>query len=87
MMEHKEGALKWSYSHNSPYELSKLTVMDFARTPCDIVMSSLKINKPNPNGTFTYTILTLSSYKYLGVIFNPKPKVVASTTWWIQQLW
>ena len=29
MMEHQDGGFKWSISHNLPFELSKISLMDF----------------------------------------------------------
>ena len=81
MMEDTDRGLEWSHSHNSPFELSKLAVMDFARTSHDTATPPLRINKPNPNNTFTtYTISTVDNYKYLGVIFDPKLKWRAHVT-------
>lgn len=95
MMERGDGGLDWSHVQNSPFELSKLAVMDFARTPRDIASAPLTIDKTNPDGTTTtHTISSVDKYKYLGVTFDPKltwrahvTKVVASATWWSQQLW
>ena len=47
MMERLSRGLEWSHTHNSPFELTKLAVMDFTRTLCNIASSPLKINKPN----------------------------------------
>ena len=95
MMEHSNGGLDWSHSYNLPFETLKLAIMDFARMPCDLAPNPLIINKPNPNRSVsTHTITTSISYKYLGIIFNPKlswrghiTKVLASATKWSQQLW
>ena len=35
MMDHIDGGLDWSHNHNSPFELSKLTMVDFTRTSHD----------------------------------------------------
>ena len=95
MMECSNGGLEWSHSHNSPFKMSKLAIMDFARMPHDLAPTELKINKPNPNRSVSsHTITTSISYKYLGIIFNPKlswrahiTKVIASVMKWSQQLW
>ena len=95
MMECSSGGLEWSHSHNLPFEMSKLAIMDFARMPHDLAPTELKINKPNPNRSVSsHTITTSISYKYLGIIFNPKlswrahiTKVIASVMKWSQQLW
>ena len=55
----------------------------------------IKQNSPHPDGTTTLNAIALTqTYKYLGVIFNPKltwcahiAKVIASATCWTQQLW
>ena len=44
MMERPNSGLKWSQCHNSPFELSKLAVMDFTRTPG---------TQPHPPSTLT----------------------------------
>ena len=73
MMECPNSGLDWSYSHNSPFKLTKLAVMDFARTPNDAVPAPLVINKNNVNGTRSqHTITMVDNYKYLGMVFNPK---------------
>ena len=94
MMEQPNGGLDWSHSHNSPFELSKLVVMDFTRTPNDIASTPLSIDKTSEDGTITHhNITTTMNYKYLGVVFNPKlnwrahiSKVVARATKWSQQI-
>ena len=94
MMECTGGGLNWSHNHNSPFELSKLTIMDFAITPHELAASHLQIDKCNSNGTITcHTISPTDTYKYLGVVFDPKltwrahiTKVVANTSHWSQQL-
>ena len=88
-------AQQWAQCHNSPFELSKLAVMDFARMPRDVASSPLRIDKTNPNGTTTHNIITTpTGYKYLGMIFGPKlnwrahaSKVVTKATKWTQPLW
>ena len=95
MLEQPNGRFDWSQSHNSPFKLSKLAVMDFARMPRDIASSPLHIDKTNSDRTTTHHIITTTTdYKYLGVIFDPKlnwrahaSKVVAKATKWTQQLW
>ena len=72
-----------------------MAVIDFTRTPRDIVTSPLHIKEVNPNDTTTlHNINTVTDYKYLGVIFDPKlnwrahiSKVTAKATKWTQQLW
>ena len=94
MTERPNDGLKWSQCHNSPFELSKLAVMDFARTPWDMASSPLCINKVIPDGTITsHDITTINSYKFLGV-FDPRfnwrahvSTVIAKAVMWTQQLW
>ena len=95
MMERVNGGLKWSLAHNSPFELSKLAVMDFPRTSRDAASSPLHINKMDPQGVITpYTISKVDTYKYLGVTFDPKlswrahtNSVTTKAIRWTQQLW
>ena len=69
--------------------------MDFARTPRDIATSPLHIEKVNPDDSTTlHNIDTVTDYKYLGVVFDPKlnwtahiSKITAKATKWTQQLW
>jgi hypothetical protein len=94
MMEHPNGGFGWSLSHNCPFELSKLVLMDFPCTPRDHASSNLSITRRNAdNSSTTQNINTVTSYKYLGVMFDPKlcwtthcAKVVASATWWSFQV-
>ena len=95
MMEWASGGLEWSLHHNSPFKMSKLAVLDLARTPRDIASSPLCITQINPdNPPTTHTILAVNSYKYLGVIFNLKLnwrahilQVIGKSIHWSQQLW
>ena len=94
MMERPNGSLNWSHSHNSPFDLSKLAVMDFTRMPNDIASTPLSIDKTSKDGTITcHNITTTTNYKYLGVVFDPKlnwrahiSKVVARATKWSPQI-
>ena len=69
--------------------------MDFARTANDIPSAPLTIDRTNLDSSLTsHSIAAVDKYKYLGVVFDPKlkwrahvSKVVASATWWSQQLW
>ena len=75
MMERADGGLEWSHSHNSPFELSKLAVMDFACTANDIPSAPLTIDRTNLDGSLTsHSIAAVDKYKYLGVVFDPKLK-------------
>ena len=94
MMERPNGGLDWSHSHNSQFELSKLAVMDFPRPNTKTVSPSLTITTRNqPNTTPNNTITNVQTYKYLGVIFDPKltwkahiAKTTAKAVRWNQQL-
>lgn len=95
MMERSKGGFTWSFSHKSPFELTKIALQDYPRTKNDIASHPFVLNKPNHDGSTTpFTIVNVETYKYLGVIFDPKLKwrahitrVVANATWWTQQLW
>lgn len=94
MMEQTNGGLDWPHNHNSPFKLSKLAMMDFTRTSRNLATSHLQIDKTNPNSTMSsHTIPPTDSYRYLGVIFDPKltwkthvTKVMGSVSHWSQQL-
>ena len=53
MMEWTGGGLDWSYSHNSPFELTKLTVMDFTRTNTSNMTPPLHITSCSNDGAHT----------------------------------
>ena len=94
MMEHPKGGFDWSISHNSPFKLSKLALMDFPHSPQDCASTNLTITHHNTdNSTTTQTVNTVTSYKYLSMLFNSKlrctahcAKVTASATWWSFQI-
>ena len=95
MMECPSSRLDWSYNHNSPFKITKLAAMDFARTSNNATTPLLIINKTNTDSTRNqHTITMVNSYKYLGVVFDLKfswsthvTKVIAKASWWTQQLW
>ena len=68
MMGRPGGAFDWSESHNSPFELSKLALMDFS--PKAYEESTLTISHPQTNRSTT--IKSLQSHRFLGVMFDPK---------------
>jgi len=94
MMERLDGGFDWSTTHNSPFELSKLALMNFPRSLQEILPTDLELTRHNTDGSTTnQTINTVSSYKYLGVIIDPKirwttyhQKVTANATWWTHQV-
>jgi len=93
MMECPGGGFDWSTTYNSPFELSKLALMNFPRSHYNIIPTNLSISRLNLNGTSTHqTVKTVASYKYLGIIFDSKlhwtahlQRIIASTTWWSTQ--
>ena len=73
MMECPEGGFSWSLTHNSPFELTKTTLMNFPWSYRDAIPGALKLDRTNPDGTITNSLMQpVSLYKYLGVIFDPK---------------
>ena len=68
MMGRPGGAFDWPESHNSPFELSKLALMDFS--PKAHAESTLTISHPRTNRSTT--IKSVQSYRFLGVMFDPK---------------
>jgi len=94
MMEHPGGGFDWSISHNSLFELSKLALMNFPHSQHDVIPAGLSISRHNINGSVTAkSVKTVSTYKYLGVVFDSKlhwtahfQKVIASSTWWSFQV-
>jgi ribonuclease HI len=95
MMERQNGDFNWSISHNSPFELSKIGLMNFPRSHRDTIPGNLVLNKTNPDGTVsTSSISAVTSYKYLGVIFDPRlhwnlqhTKAHTSATFWSSRIW
>ena len=73
MMERPGGCFSWSLSHNSPFKLTKTALMNFPRSFRDLILGPLSLDKPNPDSSVTMSIThPVSSYKYLGVIFDPR---------------
>lgn len=94
MMSCANGGFDWSISHNSPFELTKLALMNFPRSPADVAPSDLTLACHNPDGsTSMQTVTTVLTYKYLGVIFDSRlrwsahtQKIAAKAAWWSQQV-
>lgn len=94
MMERACGGFSWSTTHNSPFELSKLALMNYPRSYRDIIPPDLVLTRQNLDGTSTRQVVnTVSTYKYLGVVFDSGlrwtahyQKVIASATWWSFQV-
>lgn len=86
MMEHEGGVFDWAYTHNSPLELSKLTIMDFSLK--SRVADPLVITCRNTNRMMH--VHAVVSYKFLGVYLDPKLQwatqtehAVAVTSKWV----
>ena len=68
MMERADGTFEWSESHNSPFELTKLALMNFAprhsnNTP--LMIEHARLGR-------TTIVKATNSYQFLGVLFDPK---------------
>ena len=95
IMEKPGGNFERSFTHNSPFELSKTALMNLPRSYRDPILGSLSLDKPNLAGLTTNSLMALvSSYKYLGVIFNPKlhwslqhTKVLTIAMFWLSRMW
>jgi len=75
MMTRPGGAFDWSENHNSQFELSKLALMNFSYKPHQT--TSLTLSHPHTGRTTT--INSTQTYKFLGVLFDPKLKWTAQT--------
>ena len=75
MMGQLGGTFDWSESHNSQFELSKLALMDFSPKPYQ--ESTLTISHPCKNRSTT--VKSVKTYRFLGILFNPKLKWMAQT--------
>ena len=73
MMTRPKGAFDWSESHNSQFELSKLAIMDFSTKP----QPSAPLTITHPLSHRITTIKSVQSYRFLGVLFDPKLKWTA----------
>ena len=95
MMERTGEGFDWSYTHNSPFKLSKTALMNFPRSHRDHIPGGLTLDKPNADRLITTSIaLPVLLYKYLGILFDPKlrwslqhAKALATATYWSSQLW
>ena len=95
MMERPGRGFDWSYTHNSPFELSKTALMNFPRSHRDHIPGGLTLDKPNADRSITTSIaLPVLLYKYLGVLFDPKlrwslqhAKALVTATYRSSQLW
>jgi hypothetical protein len=48
MMERPGGGFDWSYTHNSPFKLSKTVLIHFPRLYRDPILGGLSLDKPKP---------------------------------------
>jgi hypothetical protein len=95
MMEQAGGSFEWSHLHNLPFKLSKTVLMNFPRLLCNCIPGNLRLDKSNMDGmTSAIMVQPVQSYKYLGVIFNPKlhlmlqqTKVLTMATFWASCIW
>jgi hypothetical protein len=95
MMECAGGGFEWSRTHNSPFKLSKTVLMNFPRSYRDPIPGVLSLARPNPDGSVTSSLIHLvSSYKYLGIIFDPKlhwslhqTKALTTAAYWSLHIW
>ena len=70
MMERRGGVFDWSKNHNSRFKLTKLVLMDFSpRSPAG---APLSISRRGSNDTTT--IKPTDTYRFLGVLFDPRLK-------------
>ena len=94
MMERPNGGFSWFHTHNSPFELSKTALMNFPRSYRDPIPGELALDKPNADRSVTTTLINpVSSYKYLGVIIDPKlpwtlqhKKATAAASFWASRI-
>jgi ribonuclease HI len=74
MMERSKGALEWSRTHNSPFEMSKLAVMHLTKSKAKAEnIPDLTIHSTDRNGTRSpINVPPADTYKYLGVTIHKK---------------
>jgi hypothetical protein len=95
MMERLGGNFEWLLTHNSPLKLSKTAPMNFPRSHRDQIPGAISLAKPNPDGSATTSlVLPVASYKYLGIIFDPKlhwslhqTKALTTASFWSLYIW
>ena len=95
MMERPGGCFEWSYTHNSPFKLTKTALMNFPRSHRDLIPGNLSLNKPNLDGSTSNSLMApVVSYKYLGIIFDPKlhwllqqMKALTTASFWASRIW
>lgn len=73
MMERTDSCFAWSISHNSPFELSKFTAIDFPRRHSKPPTHPLTITKTNLDGSISLQTISPSSFHhFLGVLIDSK---------------
>jgi ribonuclease HI len=74
LLEKTNGALEWSHSHDSPFEISKLALMDFTHSADKRLDSrDLEFTMKHRDGTTsTRQIERVDTYKILGVMIDSK---------------
>ncbi|KNZ81412.1 hypothetical protein J132_00651 [Termitomyces sp. J132] len=68
--------------------------MNFLRLHCNVIPTNLTLHCTDPGGSITaQTVNTVTTYKYLGVMFDTKLRwaahthwVIATATWWMHQI-
>jgi hypothetical protein len=72
MMERPNGAIAWSISHNSPLEMSKVTLMDFTMSPYKAAESTDLVLEPfDRMHQYQRTVIKATpAHKLLGVILD-----------------
>ena len=94
MMECVGGSFEQSLTHHSPFKLSKMVLMNLPRSYRDPIPGTLSLAKLNLDGSVSTSLLySVSSFKYLGIIFNPKlcwtlqqTKVLTTVTFWASHI-
>lgn len=94
MMERNAGGFDWSVSRNSPFELTKLALLDFPRSSRNTATMQLTLIRTNPDRSTTSQIVQpVTTYKYLGVHFDSglrwtthTTKVLASAQFWVNKI-
>jgi hypothetical protein len=85
--------IKNSWRHSKV--VAALVLMNFPRLHRDHIPGTLSLAKPNPDGSVSSSLIhPVSSYKYLGVIFNPKlgwslhqMKALMTASFWSSHIW
>ena len=73
IMERENGALFWSTTHNSPFELSKLAVMNFTHSKTKTSSIGVLTIEHNSEGNVNATVIpNVNTYKLLGVYLDVK---------------